>query len=69
MERKGVSSETHNQLLKYEMRINNPALTAQVLVAAVRASFKQKPGAYTMIEIPIIDYIYGQKEELIKRLV
>lgn len=69
MERKGVSGETHNQLLKYEMRINNPALTAQVLVASVRASFKQKPGAYTMIEIPIIDYIYGQKEDLLKRLV
>jgi diaminopimelate dehydrogenase len=69
MERKGVSGETHNQLLKYEMKINNPALTAQVLVAAVRASFKQKPGAYTMIEIPIIDYMYGQKEELIRRLV
>lgn len=69
MERKGVSGGTHNQLLKYEMRINNPALTAQVLVASVRASFKQKPGAYTMIEIPIIDYIYGQKEDLLKRLV
>ncbi len=69
IERKGVSGKTHNQLLKYEMRVNNPALTAQVLVAAIRASFKQKPGAYTMIEIPIIDYIYGQKEELIRRLV
>jgi diaminopimelate dehydrogenase len=52
LERKGVSGTTHNQLFKYEMRINNPALTSQCMVAAARASLKQKPGAYTMLEIP-----------------
>ncbi|WP_028307148.1 diaminopimelate dehydrogenase [Desulfitibacter alkalitolerans] len=69
MERKGVSGDTHNQLLTFEMRINNPALTAQIMVASARASFKQKPGAYTMIEIPIIDYLYGDRDDLISRLV
>jgi len=69
MERKGVSGETYNQLLKYEMRINNPALTAQVMVASARASFKQQSGAYTLIEIPIIDFIYGERDDLIKELV
>lgn len=69
MERKGVSGTTHNQLFKYEMRINNPALTAQVMVAAARATFRQKPGAYTMIEIPVIDYLHGDRDALIKRLV
>ncbi len=67
--RKGVSGKTHNQMLDFNMRINNPALTAQVLVAVARASFKQQPGAYTMIEVPVIDMIYGDKEELIKKLV
>ena len=67
--RKGVSGKTHNQLLDFNMHINNPALTAQVLVAVARASFKQQPGAYTMIELPVIDMIYGDKEDLIKRLV
>ncbi len=67
--RKGVSGKTHNQLMDFNMRINNPALTAQILVAAARASFKQSPGAYTMIEIPVIDMIYGNKEELIRKLV
>jgi len=67
--RKGVSGKTQNQLLDFNMRINNPALTAQVLVTVARASFKQQPGAYTMIEIPVIDMIYGDKEELIKKLV
>ncbi len=67
--RKGVSGKTHNQLLEFNMRINNPALTAQVLVNVARASMKQQPGAYTMIEIPVIDMLYGDKEELIKHLV
>ena len=69
MIRKGVSGKTQNQLLEFDMKINNPALTAQVLVASARATMKQKPGAYTMIEIPIIDYIFGEKEDLIKKLV
>jgi len=30
---------------------------------------KQTPGCYTMIEIPVIDMLYGEKEDLIKRLV
>lgn len=69
MVRKGVSGNTQNQLLDFNMKINNPALTAQVLVASARAALKQQPGAYTMIEVPIIDYIYGDKEALIKKLV
>lgn len=67
--RKGVSGNTQNQLIQFDMKINNPALTAQILVAVARASMKQQPGAYTMIEIPMIDMLYGDKEELIKRLV
>ena len=67
--RKGVSGKTHNQLFEFEMRINNPALTAQVMVACARASVKQAAGAYTMIEIPLIDMLAGNKEELVRRLV
>ena len=51
------------------MKINNPALTAQVLVNMARASMKQKPGCYTMVEIPVIDMLEGDREELIGRLV
>ena len=67
--RKGVSGPTHNQLFEFNMKINNPALTAQVLVNAARASVKQQPGAYTMIEIPVIDYLPGDREDIIRRLV
>ena len=68
-DRKGVSGKTHNQMFEFDMKINNPALTAQVLVNVARASLKQQPGAYTMIEIPVIDMLCGDKEDLIRHLV
>ena len=67
--RKGVSGQTQNQLIEFDMKINNPALTGQILVSVARASLKQQPGAYTMIELPIIDMLYGDRESLIRRLV
>ena len=67
--RKGVSGITHNQHFEFNMSINNPALTGQVLVAAARASLKQQPGCYTMIEVPVIDFLPGSREENIAHLV
>lgn len=67
--RKGVSGTTYNQLFEFNMKINNPALTGQILVSCARATMKARPGAYTMIEIPVIDMLVGEKEDLIKRLV
>ena len=69
MTRKGVSGTTQNQLFEFNMKINNPALTAQNLVGVARASLLQQPGCYTMIEIPVIDMLYGDRETLIKHLV
>ena len=67
--RKGVSGTTHNQLFEFNMRINNPALTAQVMVCCARATMRQQPGCYTMIEVPVIDLLHGDREELIAHLV
>ena len=67
--RKGVSGQTHNQLFEFNMKINNPALTAQVLVNVARASMRQQPGCYTMIEIPVIDLLPGDREEIVGHLV
>ena len=69
MVRKGVSGATQNQRFEFNMSINNPALTAQILVAVARASMKQQPGAYTMVEVPVIDLLHGDRDELIKHLV
>ena len=69
MTRKGVSGKTHNQLLEFNMRINNPALTSQIMVAYARASVKMDAGAYTTIEVPVIKTLYGKEEDLIRELV
>lgn len=65
MVRKGVSGKTHNQLLEFNMKINNPALTAQILVGAARASMRMAPGCYTMIEIPVVDLLPGNRDHWI----
>ena len=69
MVRKGVSGKTQNQRFEFNMSINNPALTAQVLVNVARASLRQQPGCYTMIEIPVIDMLPGERADLIEHLV
>ncbi len=67
--RKGVSGKTQNQRMEFNMSINNPALTGQVLVNVARASMRQQPGCYTMIELPVIDMLAGDREDLISALV
>lgn len=69
LEREGLSGKTEGQQIDFNMRINNPALTGQILVMAARAAVRQQPGCYTMIEIPVIDYLPGDREELIRKLV
>ena len=67
--RKGVSGNTQNQRFEFNMSINNPALTGQVLVNVARASMRQQPGCYTMIEIPVVDYLPCDRETAIGTLV
>jgi len=71
--RDGVSGTTHNQRLEFNMTINNPALTGQVMVASARAAMRlmaeQRFGCYTMIELPPIYLMEGSDEQLIGRLV
>ena len=69
MTHKGVSGATHNQLFEYSMRINNPALTSQFMVSAARATMKQAAGAYTVIEIPPVNFLQGDLDSLIAKLV
>lgn len=69
LERKGVSGATQSQRFKFEMTINNPALTGQILVSCARAVVKQRPGCYVMPEVAPMDYLPGSKEQLIRSLV
>lgn len=67
--RKGVSGKTQNQRIEFNMSINNPALTGQILVNCARATMRLAPGCYTMPEIPVIDYLSASREEVINTLV
>ena len=67
--RKGVSGKTQNQRFEFDMSINNPALTAQVLDNVARASVRPQPGCYTMVELPVIDMLPGERADLIEHLV
>lgn len=67
--RKGVSGITGNQRLDFNMSINNPALTGQILVSSARAVLKQNPGCYTMIEVAPIDFLIGDRDTLVRQLV
>lgn len=69
MTRRGGSGGAHNQVFEFTMRVNNPALTGQVLAIVARAIMKQAPGCYTMPELPVIDMLPGDREALIRRLV
>ncbi|MCL2396908.1 MAG: diaminopimelate dehydrogenase [Defluviitaleaceae bacterium] len=69
MVRRGGAGKTQNQFLQWKMSIDNPALTSQIMVACARAAVKQQPGAYTMLEFPLIDMLPGCKEDLIRKLV
>lgn len=67
--RKGTSGNTPNQRMSFDMSINNPALTAQILVGVARASFRLAPGCYTLPEIPVIDLLPQSREEVVATLV
>ena len=73
MERVGASGLTANQHFTFDMRIDNPALTAQVLVssarAAVRLAQSGRSGAYTLIDVPPVLLLPGERIDNIGRLV
>lgn len=73
LSRNGVSGTTHNQRIDFNMTINNPALTGQIMVATARAAMRLlergQYGCYTMIQLAPVDMLEGGSEEWIKRLV
>lgn len=69
MERTGASGMTDNQILKFDMRINNPALTAQVLLSCARATTRLTAGCYTLIDVPMVKLLPGDRMGHIKRFV
>lgn len=69
LQRFGGAGSAENQVLELKMRLTNPSATAQVMVAAARASKRMSPGAYTLVEVPPVTMVPGQIEDLLKHLV
>ena len=69
LQRRGASADAHNTLSRFEMRGTNPAMTAEVMVSAARAAGQMEPGAYTLLEIPLLYLLPGEREDLVRRLV
>ncbi|CAK7056515.1 MAG: Meso-diaminopimelate D-dehydrogenase [Desulfovibrio sp.] len=69
MERIGASGTVSNQRLMFDMRIDNPALTAQVLVSSARAVTRLGTGCFTLIDVPPVAMLPGDRETHIARLV
>ena len=71
--RNGVSGNAHNQRFEFNMTINNPALTGQVMVSCARAAMRMKArgsyGAKTMIELAPIDLLPGSTQENVRAFV
>ena len=71
--RSGVSGATHNQRFEFNMEINNPALTGQVMVSCARAAARfcaeQRYGAFTLIELSPLSLLPGDEETNIRALV
>ena len=69
MEHIGSSGQASNQRLSFDMRIDNPALTGQILVSAARAATRLAPGCYTMLDIPLVAMLPGERMRQLARLV
>ena len=69
MERIGASGRTSNQNLAFTMKIDNPALTSQVLVSCARAVTRMGTGCHTLIDVPPVMLLAGERMQHIARLV
>ena len=69
LQRLGMSSGVNNQRMSFNMTIDNPALTAQIMTGCARAASRLKSGCYTIIEIPPVDLLPGEREYWVSKLV
>lgn len=54
---------------EFKMTVNNPRTTAQFMVACARAAMRMAPGAYTVIDLPLVTLLEGGRMDNIKKYV
>lgn len=63
--REGLAFGEPNQRIAFEMNINNPAATAQIMLAALRAGFRRRPGCYLLPELSPAELFCGGIEQVL----
>lgn len=63
--REGLAFGEPNQKIAFEMSINNPAATAQIMLAALRAGFRRRPGCYLLPELSPAELFCGEIERVL----
>ena len=73
IDRTGSTGLVDDQQLKFGMRIDNPAFTAQVLVCSARAAVRLREegqyGCYTLIDVPPVLLLPGDRMKHLSRIV
>ncbi|MCQ2342315.1 MAG: diaminopimelate dehydrogenase [Paludibacteraceae bacterium] len=73
LERDGMAAQLDGQHLQFEMRIDNPSLTAQFMVGCARAAYRlkqeQRYGCYTTIELAPVWMLPGDDNYNIQQYV
>lgn len=64
-----IEMEGNEIKAEFKMTVNNPQTTAKILVACVRAALRMEKGAYTVIDLPLVKLLPGEREANIKKLV
>lgn len=73
IERNGLSGDTPDEQIDFTMRINNPALTGQMMTSCARAAYRMRQraewGCFTTIELRPIDLLPWEREKTIREMV
>ncbi len=59
--RNGISARESDREISFSMTVDNPAMTGQLLVSAMRSAFRQKPGCYYFSELSPASFLPDEK--------
>jgi len=69
IERKGVAGKTHKSALSMGDAHYQPGPDGPDHGGGCRAAMRQESGCYTLIELPLVDFLPGEREDWISSLV
>ncbi|MDR0953313.1 MAG: diaminopimelate dehydrogenase [Elusimicrobiota bacterium] len=64
-----IEMEEGETKAKFQMTVNNPRATAYFMVSCARAALRMPAGAYTTIDLPLVNLLEGERIDNIKKYV